>query len=105
MMRRSHRLGSFLAAAAALSACGPTTPDGGDDSDTKDDGVPTDVAFALAQLPDAHVLAYTADGLPTYIIGEMAKVGAVQTDDLIAAQSALAPALPALLAPFRLRTS
>jgi len=105
-MRRSHRpaLGSFLAA-AALSACGPTTPDGSDDSDTKDDGVPTDVAFALAQLPDAHVLAYTADGLPTYIVGEMAKVGAVQTDDLIAAQAALAPALPALLAPFRLRTS
>jgi vibriolysin len=81
-------------------------PDGADDdSDTKDDGIPSDVAFAIAQLPDAHVLAYSSQGLPTYIVGEMAKVGAVQTDDLVAAQSAIAPALPALLAPFRLRSS
>jgi vibriolysin len=108
MMRRSHKsaLGSFLVA-AALSACGPTTPDATGDDDTssppKSDGIPTDVAFALAQLPDAHVLSYTADGLPTYIVGEMAKIGAMQTDDAIAAQAALAPALPSVLAPFRLR--
>jgi len=103
MMRRLHKsvLGSFLTA-AALAACGPTLDDA---NDTKDDGVPSDVALALAQLPDAHVLAYTFDGLPTYIVGEMAKVGAMQIDDAQAAQAALAPALPPILAPFRLRTS
>ena len=111
MMRRLHKsaLGSFLVA-AALSACGPTTPDatGGDDdtqSPPKTDGIPTDVAFALAQLPDAHVIAYTADGLPTFIEGELAKISQNQSDDVVAAQTALAPALPAVLAPFRLRAN
>ncbi|MBC7978713.1 MAG: hypothetical protein H7138_27320, partial [Myxococcales bacterium] len=113
MMRRLHRsaLGSFLAA-AALSACGPTLPDAPDDespprdtSDTKEDGIPKDVAFALAQLPDAQVLSYTTDGLPTFIVGELAKVGSMQTDNALAAAEALAPALPSVLAPFRLRTN
>jgi vibriolysin len=104
MMRRLHKplLGSLLAA-AALSACGPTQADDADG--TKDDGVPSDVALALAKLPDAHVLSYTYDGLPTYIVGEMAKVGSMQVDDAQAAQAALAPALPPILAPFRLKTS
>jgi vibriolysin len=104
MMRRLHQpaLGSFLVA-AALAACGPTPTE--DPNDTKDDGVPSDIAYALAQLPDAHVLSYTADGVPTFIVGEMAKIGAMQTDDAIAAQAALAPALPPILAPFRLKTS
>ena len=112
MMRRLHKpaLGSFLVA-AALSACGPTTPDSQPDDPptpddtTKDDGIPQDVSFALAQLPEAQVLAYTNDGLPTYIVGEMAKITANQTDDAAAAEAALAPALPAVLAPFRLRTT
>jgi vibriolysin len=113
-MRRLHKsvLGSLLAA-AALSACGPTLPEEADDgpldpdvpSNPKDDGIPSDVAFALAQLPDAQVLAYTSDGLPTFIVGEMAKVGAMQTDDAVAAEAALAPVLPSVLAPFRLRTT
>jgi vibriolysin len=105
-MRRLHHpvLGSLLAA-AALSACGPTPPDAHGDGDAKDDGIPSDVAYALGQLPDAHVLSYTADGLPTFIVGEMAKVGAMQSDDAATAQAALAPSLPPILAPFRLRTS
>jgi vibriolysin len=104
MMRRLHQIaiGSVLFT-AALSGCGPTPQDDDDASDGKD-GVPSDVAFALAQLPDAHVLSFTRDGLPEYIVGELAKVGAMQTDDPTAAHAALAPSLPPVLAPFRLHT-
>jgi len=105
MMRRLHQPHLVgLLVAASLSACA-TAGDSPNDKDKSDDGFPADVAYALAQLPEARVLAHTADGIPTFLVGEMAKVGAMQTDDALAAQVALAPALPAILAPFRLRTS
>jgi len=53
-------------------------------------------------LPEAQVLLATEDGLPLYLVGEMAKVGAVQVADVAAAHAALAPSLAPVLAPFRL---
>jgi len=61
-----------------------------------------DITDALAALPEATVLSSTEDGVPTYIVGEMAKVGAMQSDDARASDGALRPSLPPLLAVFRL---
>src|SRR5262245_41228944 len=74
--------------------------------DEKDDGggVPKDVQAALDALPDAQAIAFTDDGIPTYIIGELGKVGAIQTDDGIVAEAGIRPMLPPVLAPFRLVT-
>jgi vibriolysin len=83
-----------VAVAAALFGCGPTIV--GDKDSTED------IDDALAALPNAEVLAYTFDGVPLYIVGEMAKVGAMQTDDPTAADQALRPMLAPVLAPFRL---
>ena len=60
---------------------------------------------ALAAMPNAEVLMFTPDGVPTYIVGEMAKVGAIRTDDATAADAALRPALAPVLAAFRLTTA
>jgi len=99
MSRRTVR--GVVIVAASLVGCGPTPID-----EPKDDssGIPLDVAEALAQLPDAQVLSSTADGLPTYIIGELVQVGAMQTDDAVAASAQLMPMLPKVLAPMRLTT-
>ena len=58
---------------------------------TKDDpgGAPDDVQEALRALPNAEVLEWTPDGLPQYIVGEMVKVGAMQSDDPVASDAAL----------------
>src|SRR5262245_9839408 len=74
--------------------------------DEKEDphGVPADVQAALDALPDAQAIAFTDDGIPTYIIGELGKVGAIQTDDAIAAEASIRPMLAPVLAPFRLVT-
>jgi vibriolysin len=69
---------------------------------TKEGGENEDVAEALAQFPEASVLEWTADGLPQYIVGEMMKVGAMQSDDPIASDAALRPALVPVLKAFRL---
>ncbi|HEU0030670.1 MAG TPA: M4 family metallopeptidase [Kofleriaceae bacterium] len=61
-----------------------------------------DVADALAALPEATVLEYAPDGMPRYVVGEMTKVGAMQTDDPAAADQALRPMLPPVLAVMRL---
>ena len=72
---------------------------------TKEGGDNEDVAEALAQFPEAHVLEWTTDGLPMYIVGEMVKVGAMQSDDPIASDNALRPMLPPILKAFRLTTA
>jgi vibriolysin len=69
---------------------------------TKEGGENDDVTEALAQFPEAQVLEWTTDGLPMYIVGEMMKVGAMQSDDPIASEQALRPALPPVLKAFRL---
>src|SRR5438477_10040594 len=84
--------------ALTVYGCGPTAVD------KSDNGVPKDVSDALGQLPDAHVLMWTDDGLPTYIVGELAKGGAMQTDDPVAADAALRASLPPVLATMRLHT-
>ena len=68
--RRQH----YLIAITVLAGCEANV-----DGWTKEDaGGPDDVQTALAALPEAEVLEWTPDGLPTYIVGEMAKVGAMQ---------------------------
>src|SRR5437867_4354847 len=71
---------------------------------TKDDpgAPPDDVQQALAALPEARVLEWTNDGLPKYIVGEMVKMGAMQSDDPAASDAALRPMIVAVLKPFRL---
>src|SRR3954471_21325884 len=71
---------------------------------TKDDpgGAPDDVQEALRALPNVEVLEWTPDGLPTYLVGEMMKVGAMQSDDPIASDTALRSQLTPVLKAFRL---
>jgi len=64
-----------------------------------------DIADALAALPDAQVLMHAPDGMPTYVIGELAKVGDMQIDDAIAADNVLRPQLGPVLKVFRLTTN
>ncbi len=64
-----------------------------------------DITEALAALPEAQVLSYTADGMPTFVVGELAKVGDMQTDDAVAADTMLRSQLPPVLKVFRLTTS
>ena len=105
MMSRS-RWSFRTALLLTIAACNPLTigtPGEKDDPDAPP--VPDDVTDALKQLPDATVIEWTPDGLPMFIVGEMAKVGSMQADDMIAAQQALEPALPPILKPFRLATA
>src|SRR5690606_3121900 len=98
MSRR--QVSKTLLAIAVFAGC-----DANVDGWTKDDPAPDDVEDALAQFPEAQVLEWTEDGLPMYIVGEMIKVGAMQSDDPIASDEALRPALSPVLAPFRLHTT
>src|SRR5258706_1225102 len=101
------KLRRTLIVLSLAAACGPTPTHKGHPGDGSNDpnGIPSDVAAALAALPEATVLMYTQDGLPTYIVGEMGKVNAMQDNDPVAAEAALRPALPPVLAPMRLHTS
>ena len=63
-----------------------------------------DVAAALAAIPDAVVSARAADGVPTFLSGDLAKVGEVPSD-LAEAERALTPRLGSVLAAFRLQPS
>jgi vibriolysin len=97
----SHRI-AIAVMSAGLGGC-QLLDIGGPTAKVDPNGVPDDVSAALAAMPEAKVLEWTADGhLPTYVVGEMAKVGAMQTDDMQAADTALRQALPPILAPFRL---
>ncbi|MCX5747023.1 MAG: M4 family metallopeptidase [Proteobacteria bacterium] len=105
---RTSLITSLIGGVAGLigaAGCAPQSATVGGGEDKDEHSTPSDVADALALLPDAQVILQTEDGLPLYIVGELAKVGAVQQADLAAAGAALAPALPAVLAPFRLKPS
>jgi vibriolysin len=96
-MRRPQH---YLIAVSLLAGCEATV-----DGWTKEDpGGNDDVHQALAALPNAEVLEWTPDGLPTYVVGEMMKVGSMQSDDPIASDNALRPLIAPVLAPFRLHT-
>ncbi|MEO8701641.1 MAG: M4 family metallopeptidase [Kofleriaceae bacterium] len=98
-MRRLSK--ALIFTASIVTGCAPAVPGGGE---TKDDPTDlTDINDALAALPEATVLSTTDDGMPTYVVGELAKVGAMQTDDAVAADTALRPALAPVLAVFRLQ--
>src|ERR1043165_2184963 len=96
-MRRPHY---HLIAITLLAGCEATV-----DGWTKEDpGGNDDVHQALAALPNAEVLEWTADGVPTYIVGEMARVGAMQSDDPVASDNVLRAQIGPVLAPMRLHT-
>src|SRR5262245_15866391 len=89
----------LLIAITTLAGCNANV-----DGWTKDDPnqTPDDVAEALAAMPEARVIEWTADGLPMYIVGEMVKMGAMQSDDPLASDTTLRGALIPVLRPFRL---
>jgi vibriolysin len=97
--RRLIRDMAGVALAVSLVGCGPewVNTDGKDQDNS-------DIADALARLGDATVLNYTTDGVPTYIVGDMAHVGDGQIDDLDQAEAAIRPALAPVLAAFRMTT-
>src|SRR6187549_2716804 len=86
-----------LIAITLFAGCNATV-----EGQTKEGGDNDDVSDALAQYPEAQVIEWTADGLPMYIVGEMMKVGAMQSDDPIASDAALRPAVAPVLKAFRL---
>src|SRR5690606_1596298 len=96
MSRR--QLSKTLLAITVIAGC-----DANVDGWTKDDPTPDDVEDALAQFPEAQVIEWTADGLPMYIVGEMVKVGEMQSDDAIESDTLLRPAITPVLAAFRLQ--
>jgi vibriolysin len=62
-----------------------------------------DVVAALAALPEATVLMSASDGMPTWVVGELAKIGEMQFDNEIAADNVLRPQLGPVLKVFRLK--
>ena len=87
--------------ALSLGACAPATV-GGLGETKEDPSGNGDINEALAALPEATVLEQAQDGRPTFIVGDLAKAGAMQTDDATAADQALRPTLAPVLAVFRL---
>ena len=87
----------------AIAGCAPNAPSGSDPKNDPDNM--DDVAEALAALPDAEVLMHAPDGMPTFIVGELAKIGEMQFEDAIAADNALRAQLGPVLKVFRLTTS
>jgi vibriolysin len=57
---------------------------------------------ATTALPEAEILSANVDGIPTFIRGDLGRVGDVQSDDLATAEAQLRPALVSVVAPFRL---
>src|SRR4051812_16689419 len=98
MMRRRWSIRTVLL--LSLAACNPFGPEAPKE-DPDQPAVPDDVSEALKQLPDATVVQWTTDGLPLFIVGEMAKLGNMP-DDMGQASAMLTPALPPILKPFRL---
>jgi len=90
--------GMLLISIAA--SCQQGAPGGGESKDDRSELA--DVDSALAQLPDATVIETHADGLPRFVVGELAKVGDTQSDDLVGADVALRASLSPVLAVFRL---
>ena len=100
-MRKCRPSVSLIASSLAFAGCVANAPSPGEDK-VDPSGPPSDVQSALEALPDATVLLYTQDGLPMYIVGELAKVGQMQTDDAAQADALLRPALPPIMKAFRM---
>jgi vibriolysin len=85
---------------AAVAGCQSGAPTG----EAKDDqGSNQDIVEALADLPDAEVLQYSADGaVPQFVVGELGKIDASQEAGLVVDDRALRAALPPILKLFRL---
>ncbi|MBA3501697.1 MAG: M4 family metallopeptidase, partial [Deltaproteobacteria bacterium] len=102
-MTSRWNLRKTLGIAVALAGCAPNAPSGSDpktDPDNMDD-----VAEALAALPEAEVLMHAPDGMPTFVVGELAKIGEMQFEDATAADNALRAQLGPVLKVFRLTTN
>ncbi len=105
MKSRPSASKSFAALLLAVAACETGAPSGSGEDKDDPSGPPSDVQAALDALPDAQVLLYTQDGLPMYIVGELGKVGPMQTDDAAVADSMVRPTLPPILKAFRLEAT
>jgi vibriolysin len=86
----------------AMFGCNQGAPSGGEDKDSEGYD---DIAEALRQLPEAVVIERHADSMPMFVIGELAKVDAMQNDDVAAADTALRVSLPPVLKVFRLENT
>jgi vibriolysin len=99
-MTTSRNVIQGILLAAAVSACQSGAPTG----DPKDDGTDnSDIQAALAALPDATVLLYSADGVPQYIVGDLGKTDPTQMDNQLAADQRVRPSLVPLLKAFRMQ--
>jgi vibriolysin len=85
---------------SVAASCQQGAPGGGESKDDRSDL--SDVDSALSQLPDATVVETHLDGLPRFVVGELAKIGDMQTDDPAAADQALRGSLGPVLPVFRL---
>jgi vibriolysin len=65
-------------------------------------GAADDITAALTVLPDVSVLARAEGDMPTFLVGDLARVVNVPNDNLAAAELALAAQLAPVVAPFRL---
>jgi vibriolysin len=90
--------GALLVAAVAGCQSSPT-----DDFKDRPPGN-QDITSALAQLPEAQVLQYSADGVPQFIVGELGRIAPAPAQDarLTTGDAALRAALPPILKAFRL---
>jgi vibriolysin len=87
----------------AVAACNPFGPAAPSDDSNEPANVPPDVTNALNNIPDATVIQWTADGLPQYIIGQMATLPTMG-DSLDEVTPVVAAAIPPILKAFRLTT-
>ena len=98
-MKSRRSIWKLLLATAAIAGCDANV-DGWVKQDP--DTPPDDVARALEALPNATVLDWTKDHLPTYVVGEMARIGAMNSDDAATSEAALRPFIAPVVKPFRL---
>jgi vibriolysin len=89
-------------AAVLLSCAGAGDEPTATPKDPGTSALPPDIAAAVVALPEAEVLSTTDDGVPTFIRGDMGRVGETQDDDRVAADAAIRPHLAQVIAPFRL---
>lgn len=95
---RNASLATLATLAGSLLACTTVVED---TTTGTPSSVPDDIAEALAALPEAKVVQFTSDGVPMFIVGELAQVGGLPADP-VAAELALRPSLGPVVAPFRL---
>jgi vibriolysin len=82
---------------ATMAAC-----QSGDPNEPKDTKGNEDVVEALAALPEAEMLASSADGVAQIVQGDLGRVEASHQDSLLGSDASLREALPPILKAFRL---